>query len=212
MFFASSPSWRFTRYKKLKLSHLTGNKALQRERGDYTDTVAESTECCQVIIPAVVLKYITLDKKHNRKTCNRVQVLSVHNIFIKVIGADIVTMDLQQFTLCITSKSCITCSCKDNTDQHSWAHRYMRDKRPAAQRGLLQWPIDHEAVMVADKSWKKEKFFNWKRWECSSLITLMKKGVCKTSPKDMTATAWIAFHRANTHASSDAGLWTKKCK
>ncbi len=31
----------------------------------------------------------------------------------------------------------------------------------------------------------------------------------KTSPKDMMATAWIAFHRANTHASSDAGLWVK---
>lgn len=173
--------------RKMK-SYLTRDKALQRERGDYTDTKTESTECGQVVVLAEILKYITSGntKRKSKKDCHEYFWVSYTflNSTFKLWLPDvekwwkwITTCDLYNMiyknelleksfpfiandsrtgcTLRVAGKSCITCNRKDNADYDSWTHGHVRDQRPVTQRGLLQWPVDHEAVVMADKGWKR---------------------------------------------------------
>lgn len=41
------------------MTYLSGNKTLEWKSGNYAEAEAEPTECCQVIISAVVLKNVS---------------------------------------------------------------------------------------------------------------------------------------------------------
>ena len=121
------------------------HKTLQWKSGYYTEAKAEATKCRQVIISAVVLKYVSW---------------KVTNVISKQI-CDIQKNVITSLTCTRNSTRCVDTLCEageggvasNSTVYQRRTDWDVGDLRPVSQSGLIQGAIDEEAVVVAYEGW-----------------------------------------------------------
>lgn len=138
-------------------TRLSCNKTLQWKSGYYTESKTEASKCCQVVISAVVLKNVTLKTKiqfgsKQRKNNNTHCPNGIAFVMSCVRGTDATVSTLGE-----ASEGGVPCYCKHSTDEQRRTHWHVGDLSPFGQSGLLQWTVDKEAVVVANKSWGEQQ-------------------------------------------------------
>lgn len=113
--------------------YLSRNEALQGKRGYDAEAETEAAKCRQVIVPAVVFKYVSWKR---RKKCD-------HNRVCRPLALG--------GTLSVAGERGVTSNCKRSADYQSTAHRHVGDPGPAGYGRLFQRAVDKKTVVVADK-------------------------------------------------------------